>query len=124
MLRVLMMIGLAASPAAAQNLPELSLEYSPALDEFCALKQKIPPAAVEEVDKRIEQFLRAWRDEAATLLGGTVALTGLEFGFREARAAVVLCAMPSMSLPLVFSLRKYMKTIEGDKALAVKDFVD
>lgn len=111
--------------AQSTRYPQISFEYSPIFDNSCAnaSKQTVEPEAIKELDARMNEFRAAWRKDAPDLFRATVKLTGVQFAFRETKAAFHLCdAFSSMSLPLLFNVRYFMRSISGDKAGTMAQF--
>ncbi|HJZ88336.1 MAG TPA: hypothetical protein VKN99_24345 [Polyangia bacterium] len=116
----LLMVSCARPPV-----PEVSLEYSDLFDRACALRdeeERPEPRAVSELASRLADFRDHWRKEAPALLGTTVKLTGVPFRFRETQAALVVCNVPSMSLPLLVNMRPYLVALQGEKVRPMRIF--
>ncbi len=105
--------------------PDITFEYSPYFAVPCAAvtKQPVEAEAVKELESRLDSFREHWRKDAPQLLGATVKLTGVKFQFRETKAALHLCKdFGSMSLPLLFQMRYFLKATEGEQAHPMADF--
>lgn len=99
--------------------PDITFEYTPFFDAPCSAitKQPIAPEAVEELRNRLNSFSEYWRQDAPKLLGTTVKVTGVEFQFRETKAALHLCRnFGSTSLPLLIEMTYFIKAIDGKRA--------
>lgn len=112
--------------ARAADYPVITFEYADLYDRFCAdvTKTKIEPSAIEEAQSRIGEIHKVWQKEAPQLLKMTVKLTKAPFAFAETKAALSLCNPGSLSFPLIFDIRKYLKAINGEQARPLADFVD
>lgn len=111
--------------AQTKNYPAISFEYSSIFDNSCATasKQTIEPDAIKELKERLASLHDSWEKDAPDLFRATVKLTGAKFEFRETKAAFHLCdAFSSMSLPLLFNARYFMRSISGDKAGTTAQF--
>ena len=111
----------------AQNVadyPVITFEYADLYDRFCAdvTKKTIEPAAVEELQNRLESFRAHWQTEAPQLYRTTVKLTKAPFAFNEAKAALSLCNPGSLSFPLIINVRPYLKAANGERVLPLEDF--
>jgi hypothetical protein len=107
--------------------PDITFEYSPFFAAPCSAvtKQPVEAEAVKELESRLDSFREHWRKDAPQLLGTTVKLTGVKFQFRETKAALHLCRdFGSMSLPLLFDMRYFLKATEGEKARSMTDFTN
>lgn len=116
---------LAPETSRAADYPVITFEYADLYDRFCvdATKKTIEPAEVEELQNRIESFRAEWQRQAPQLYRMTVKLTKAPFAFKEAKAALSLCNPGSLSFPLIINVRPYLKSINGEKALPLEDFV-
>jgi hypothetical protein len=107
--------------------PEITFEYSPFFAALCAAvtKQTVEAEAVKELESRLDLFREHWRKDAPQLLGATVKLTRVKFQFWETKAALHLCKdFGSMSLPLLFDMRYFLKATEGEQARSMTDFTN
>ena len=105
--------------------PDITFEYSPFFAAPCTAvtKQPVEVEAIKELESRLDSFREHWRKDAPQLLGATVKLTGVKFQFRETKAALHLCRdFGSMSLPLLFQMRYFLKATEGEQARSMADF--
>ena len=112
----------AAQPAAY---PEITFEYSPFFDAPCAnlTKQPIEPEAIKELASRLDSFREHWRKDAPQLFAATIKETGVPFQFRETKAALHLCpGFDSMSLPLLFNMRAFLRTTQGEREGSMTHF--
>lgn len=100
------------------ELPHVSMDYSPVFDGACTelSGEQVDPEWVRELNGRLDEFRDHWRREAPALLRTTVEVVGRPFPFRETEAALVLCGVPSMSLPLIMNMRHYLAAVHGDDA--------
>ena len=125
---VIFAIGIFCStPAVAQraNYPEVSFEYSPIFDVTCAevTKQAVEPAAITELNDRLDSFRDSWRKEAPQLFKATVKVTKVPFQFRETRAALSLCrGFSSMSNPLLINVRFFLVATRGENVVPMTQF--
>ena len=107
--------------------PDIIFEYSPYFAAPCAevTKQSVEAEAVKELESRLDSFREHWRKDAPQLLGTAVKLTKVKFQFRETKAALHLCKdFGSMSLPLLFQMRYFLKATEGEQARSMADFTN
>lgn len=106
------------------DFPIVTFAYADLYDSFCSdlTKTKIDPAAVKELQNRLGEFHEAWRKEAPMLLGTVVKLTGAPFDFGETRAALSLCNPGSLSFPLIFDVRKFLRSLHGEKVMPLDQF--
>ena len=72
------------------------------------LNTKIEDSWKEELQTKLSSFQELWDREAPLLLGTTVAETGKSFEHREMIAALTLCPIPSMSIPLLLQVRRFL----------------
>ena len=115
-----------AAAQRAKNFPQISFEYSSIFDNSCANLSKQPsePEAIKELSVRTDEFRAAWSKDAPALFRATVKLTGAPFEFRETKAAFHLCdAFSSMSNPLMFNMRYFMRSLNGNQAGTMPQFV-
>lgn len=109
----------------AADYPKITFEYGDLYDRFCAdvMKKTVERTAVEELETRLQEFHAQWQKEAPQLFRATVKLTKAPFEFGEAKAALSLCNPGSLSFPLIINVRPYLKSINGEKALPLGEFV-
>ena len=126
-LSILALLIFCSTPTVAQrvNYPEVSFGYSPIFDVTCAelTKQSIEPAAITELNDRLDSFRESWLKEAPQLFKTTVKLTKVPFQFRETRAALSLCrGFPSMSDPLLINVRFFLAATRGKNVAPMTQF--
>lgn len=91
--------------------PRVELVYADlTFDRFCArwLNAEIDRSWADEVRAKTQSFQKYWDEEAPLLLGTTVLETGTPFHNREATAVLTLCPIPSMSVPLLINVRRFL----------------
>ncbi|HVE77610.1 MAG TPA: hypothetical protein VNA89_02055 [Gemmatimonadaceae bacterium] len=110
-------LSLAGAPASAQpaapDVPRVTFAVTPLLDGPCARLTGAAPdtVATRELRGRFEEFLGLWAAQGPPLLRAAVEATGRPFAFGETIAAMHLCpGLASMSLPLLVSMRRYLRT--------------
>ena len=97
-------------------LPTIHLLYpapeGSVFDRNCSELLKDAPAIdrklVEEAVRRAPEFQRIWDKEGPAYLTATFEAIGLTFPFREMQAALTVCPVPSMSLPLMINVRGFL----------------
>lgn len=122
---ILITLLLISTTAQANEYPKISFGYSSIFDNSCAnvSKQTIEPEAIKELNERLPVLHDSWGKDAPVLFAATVKLTGAKFEFRESKAAFHLCdAFSSMSLPLLFNARYFMRSIKGNQAGTMAQF--
>lgn len=118
---------LSESAAAQSTYPDVRLDYKPLFDPACGevTKQPVEPAAMTELQSRLDGFREIWRKDAPLLLGAVPTVTGVPFSFHEARAALFLCsAFRSVSLPLMINMRSYVSATANGKVGPAAQFTN
>ena len=113
-------------PSSSQGYPEITFEYSYVpFDRACAevAEYEIKPEWIEELNSRMDVFRQLWKERGPRLLALTVKETGIPFRQKEMQATMTLCRFPSMSLPLLLNVRRYMATATDDNPRAMPMFV-
>jgi hypothetical protein len=79
-------------------------------DRFFAprLNAEIDPGWQKGVRAKTRSFQDSWDREAPLLLGTAVAEIGTGFRYREGTAVLTLCPVPSMSVPLLINVRRFL----------------
>lgn len=85
--------------------------------------RETPKEWVEELDERKPEFVAAWRQHGPRLLAATVEALGVGWRQREMIATMTLCRIPSMSLPLLVSMRHFLRSARGEEADEMFHFV-
>jgi hypothetical protein len=108
--------------ARAQDVPAVTLKYStvpfdPMCEELTRYRHMAHPRlSAWEIDRtwkqelagRVAEFQAHWDAEASTLLGTALQEVGRPFPHREMIATLTLCAVGSMSNPLIISMRQFL----------------
>lgn len=77
------------------------------------VKTVINPDAVKETVRRLPEFQARWDREGPAYLSLTYAEVGLPFPYKEMQAALTVCpGVPSLSAPLMISVRRDLSTSE------------
>jgi hypothetical protein len=106
---------------------ELFFETGEPLDGQCSgFKHdddyKITPAMRAELDRRLPEFSKLWKESGATLLPATVDLIGRPYGRTEEEITLTLCQWLSpMSNPLMLRVREYLKSTSVDNPNGPRD---
>ena len=79
---------------------------------------KIEDGWIEELRMKLGSFQDIWDKEAPLLLGTTVAEMGRPFQHKEMIATLTLCPIPSMSIPLLLQVRRFLDGPTGNKPQA------
>jgi hypothetical protein len=99
--------GLLRSP----GFPQVELVYADlTFDRICQrwLDAEIDRSWMDEIRAKAQSFQEYWDEEAPLLLGTTVREVGAPFRNREATAVLTLCPIPSMSVPLLLNVRRFL----------------
>ena len=102
---------LSGATGGAQEYPRVHLVYSYLpFDRACEQwrNTKIEDAWIEELRVKLSSFQDIWDKEAPLLLGTTVAEIGKSFQHKEMIATLTLCPIPSMSIPLLLQVRRFL----------------
>jgi hypothetical protein len=111
----------------AGDVPSITFAYSDLLDDACSNLTKEPPdaQAAGEAKRLLPQLEAAWQKEGPALLQAAQAAIGQPFGFREAKAALMTCGIPSMSHPLLINMKAQLHVLPPkDETAAAQRFVD
>ena len=118
---------LPGSTALAQNgYPEVAFVYSfVPFDRACSdvADFEIKSEWIEELESNMDVFRQLWNERGPRLLEITVEETGKPFRQKEMRATMSLCKFPSMSLPLLLNMRRYLATATDNNPRAKHFFV-
>jgi len=106
----------AQEPVAPRPLPTVYLLYpapdGSVFDRNCAdiLKPSVDmdPKWVEEAVKRAPEFQRRWDTEGPTYLATAFEAIGRPFPYAEVQAALTVCPIASMSVPLIINVRGFL----------------
>jgi hypothetical protein len=81
-------------------------------DRICPqlLKTQINPEWVEETVRRVPEFQALWDKQGAEYLSVTFAEIGLKFPYGEMQAALTVCPVSSMSVPLMINVRAFLSS--------------
>jgi hypothetical protein len=82
-------------------------------------KQPIDQSWYDELRAQLPAFRSEWSKEAPVLLGETVAALNAPFRRNELTAFITLCAIQSMSTPLIISGRPVLVRSDETKSLAI-----
>ncbi len=111
--------------AQVDTYPKITFLYSSIFDNSCskAVNKSIEDSAIQELTKRVDEFSFAWNKDAKTLLTAVTKVTKIPFAFHETKAAFHLCdAFSSMSIPLLFNMRFFMRSLQGDSVGSMSQF--
>lgn len=100
-----------AAPCLAQDFPRVELIYGDLpFDRNCEKwrNTRIDQSWMNEVRGKVRSYQEFWDKEAPLLLGTTVSEIGRPFLQKEAVAVLTLCPVPSMSVPLLINVRRFM----------------
>jgi hypothetical protein len=103
--------GLLRSPGLAPGFPRVELVHADlTFDRVFGprLNAEIDPSWAQEIRAKTRSFQQFWDQEAPLLLGTTVAEIGTPFRNRDATAVLTLCPIPSMSVPLLLNVRRFL----------------
>ena len=74
------------------------------------LKTQINPEWVQETARRVPEFQALWDKHGPAYLSVTFAEIGLGFPYREMQAALTVCPVSSMSIPLMINVRAFLSS--------------
>ena len=100
-----------ATPCLAQDFPRVEFIHGDLpFDRNCEKwrNTKIDQSWKNEVRSKVRSYQDFWDKEAPLLLGTTVSEIGKPFRRKEAVAVLTLCPVPSMSVPLLINVRRFM----------------
>lgn len=103
--------GLLRSRGFAPGFPRVELVYADlTFDRVCQrwLDAEIDRSWAHEIRAKAQSFQEYWDEEAPLLLGTTVREIGAPFRNRDATAVLTLCPIPSMSVPLLLNVRRFL----------------
>lgn len=126
---LLCLVDAAMHQACAQGVPAVTLKPSPVpFDLMCeeltrhrhqatgrGPAWKIDPEWSKDLAARLPEFQAHWDAEASDLVGTALAVAGRPFPHREMIATASLCAVISMSNPLVLNMRRFLPGPTGGK---------
>lgn len=112
----------AQEPVAPRSLPTVLLLYpapdGSVFDRNCADTLKaggdMNHRSVEEAVRRAPEFQRRWDTEGPTYLATAFKAIGRPFPYAEVQAALTVCPIASMSLPLIINVRGFL-TSDGNR---------
>jgi hypothetical protein len=96
-------------------IPTIRFLYPPGgtiFDRTCPqlLKVHIDQKWIHETVERLQEFQALWDREGPSYLSVTFAEVGLGFPYREMQAALTVCPVTSMSVPLMINVRQFLST--------------
>jgi len=74
------------------------------------LNTQINPGWVQETVRRLPEFQAQWDREGPKYLSLILAEIGLKFPYREMQAALTVCPVSTMSMPLMINVRSFLST--------------
>ncbi|HEX5733984.1 MAG TPA: hypothetical protein VF131_14210 [Blastocatellia bacterium] len=74
------------------------------------LKTQINPEWVQETARRVPEFQALWDKHGPAYLSVTFAEIGLGFPYGEMQAALTVCPVSSMSIPLMINVRAFLSS--------------
>lgn len=103
-------------PAVQDSLPKVHLLYpapdGSVFDRNCSdvlrTDMTVDPRWVEEAVRRAPEFQRRWDTEGPIYLATTFKAIGQRFPYAEMQAAMTVCPIASMSLPLIINIRGFL----------------
>lgn len=118
---------LPCTTAVAQSgYPEVAFDYSfVPFDRTCSeiAEYEIRPEWIEELESKMDTFRQTWQERGPRLLEITVEEIGKPFRQKEMQATMSLCRFPSMSLPLLLNMRRYLATATDNNPRDLHFFV-
>jgi hypothetical protein len=104
------------SASSAAPTPKVYLLYPPpdgsVFDRNCTQTLKeapvIDPKWVDEAVRRVPEFQERWDREGPALMAAVLDEIGVPFPYAEMQAAITVCPVASMSLPLMVNVRPYL----------------
>jgi len=113
---VLLVTTLWLSWAAPASLPKVHLLYpapdGSVFDRNCSEVLKDAPVIdrkwVDEAVRRVPEFQRRWDTDGPAYMTTTFDAIGLSFPYAEMQAALTVCPVASMSLPLIINVRGFL----------------
>ena len=110
-----LLIFAATWPSGAIGSPTVILEYGALLDQVCSKGR--PPEVTERAAREIRQgtqrFQDRWSTDGQPLLDAALNEIGIEAPFKEIRASLISCGLPSMSAPLLINVRHFISATDG-----------
>ena len=106
----------AQKPVAPRPLPTVHLLYpapdGSVFDRNCAdilkASEDVDPRWVEEAVRRAPEFQRRWDTDGPRYLATAFEAIGRPFPYAEVQAALTVCPIASMSLPLIINVRGFL----------------
>lgn len=94
------------------EVPTVSLFHAAMFDEICSSKTsyKINPAWDQELNNRLPQWEKLWKQEGTQLVKAAIKLIGKPFPQNNFSVPLSLCSFPSMSAPLIVNVRYSLKS--------------
>jgi hypothetical protein len=113
----------AQQPAAPRPLPQVHLLYpapdGSVFDRNCSNLLRtdvaVNPGWVQEAVKRAAEFQRRWDSEGPTYLATAFDAIGQPFPYMEVQAAMTVCPIASMSLPLIINVRGFLASAGNER---------
>ena len=104
--------------ASSDTLPRVQLLYpgpdGSVLDRNCSRLLEGAPAIdrrwIEEAVRRAPEFQRRWEAEGPAYLKTALDAIGVPFPYGEVQAALTVCPIASMSLPLIVNVRRFLES--------------
>lgn len=105
-------------------LPKVTFRYSRIYDQTCSKKYGyvIEDDWIKELDKRLPEFIKSWKDQGEKLFKTTFNILGTGSRKNEFHANFTLCDFPSISHPLLINMRYYLNSFT-DNAQSTDVFV-
>lgn len=102
-------------PSAAISSRAVILEYGALLDRVCSHGRTTEATrrAAREIETNIQRFQEQWDTEGQPLLEAALTAIGIESPFKEIRASLISCGLPSMSAPLLINVRHFIAATDG-----------
>lgn len=124
-----LMLMAVAGPLAAQGapdpipVPKVHLLYpapqGSVFDRNCTdllrTEEAVDPRWVEEAARREAEFQRRWDTDGPTYLATVFRRIGHPFPFGEVQAAMTVCPIASMSLPLLINIRGFLASAGNER---------
>jgi len=113
----------AQEPAPARALPTVHLLYpapdGSVFDRNCSSLLRNEPALdsrwVEEAVRRAPEFQRQWDTEGPSYMRTALDAIGQPFPYAEVQAAMTVCPIASMSLPLIINVRGFLTSAGSER---------
>lgn len=105
---------LAAQPA-REALPAVDIIYPTVFDRTCSsflVKGDVTPEMIQAAVKIKPRLQAEWSQHGTRYLATALQEIGAPFPYREVQATLTVCAVTSMSAPLLINVRKYLPGAE------------